>query len=354
MKMPGINISFIEKSGTAIQRGERGIVALILRGDSTGISPYEITDASGIPPEMDAWNRKQVLNVFRGYVTAPKKVIIYMLRTDAEDYADAMNALEKEEWDYLAAPRCMTDGVTEELAAWIGAMRGENRMVKAVLPESASNREYIINYATESVTDAEGNVYTAEEYCGRIAGIIAGTPMTISCTYAPLPELTDCTRLKREDMEKAATAGKLIVFHDGEKVKILRGVTSLSTETEKKGRQFRKIKIVEAMDIITNDIRRTVEDSYIGKYANSYDNKCVLISAIGNYFAGLIRDGVLSEADVGIDTVANREYLESTGVKTEDIPEEELKQASTGDRVFLRAAVKILDAIEEVELPIEI
>lgn len=77
-----------------------------------------------------------------------------------------------------------------------------------------------------------------------------GTPMTISCTYAPLPEVSDVGRLTREAMDAAVDAGKFILFHDGEKVKVARGVNSLQTTTQDKGDAWKKIKMVEVMDMI--------------------------------------------------------------------------------------------------------
>ena len=71
-------------------------------------------------------------------------------------------------------------------------------------------------------------------------------------------------------------AGKFVLLFDGTKVKTGRGVTSLTTTTSKPA-LLKKIKIVETLDLIKRDLRLLVEDEYIGKYANSYDNKCVLV-----------------------------------------------------------------------------
>lgn len=354
MGMPGINISFTEKAATVVARGSRGVIMMLIRENPEQKNPVEILTMADVPSAFLARNKKQIENALKGYVNAPRKILAYCISPNAEDYTEALQAIETETFNYLVAPSCETDGQTSVLAAWTGSMRTDGKMIKAILPNSASDKEYIINYTTESVTDEDGNHYTAEEYCSRIAGIIAGTPLNISCTYAPLPELVDCTRLGKTAMDQAVEAGKFFVFHDGEKVKTARGVTSLVTTTETKGKQFGKVKIVDAMDMITDDIRKTVEDSYIGKYANSYDNKCILISAIGNYFSDLEKSGVLSWHQVGIDTEANKRYLEEHGVKTTELSDEEIKKADTGDTVFLLANIKILDAIEEVSLPIAI
>ena len=169
-----------------------------------------------------------------------------------------------------------------------------------------------------------------------------------------MTELANCERLTKAEMDAAVEDGKLIVFHDGEKVKIARGVNSLVTTTGTKGNQFKKIKIVEAMDMINDDIIRTAEDSYLGKYANSYDNKCLLVSAISSYFNSLIKEEILSSGTVGIDIEANRNYLLSKGYDVSGMSDDDIKKADTDDKVFLNAAIKILDAIEEITLPISI
>lgn len=354
MGMPGVNISFTERAATAVSRGERGIVAIIMKDTVPAKNPVEIISVTDIPDTLTAANKKQIELALMGYVNAPKKVIAYILPENAENYADALNWLEVNKFDYLVAPTCATDEQESTITLWIKAQRAGGKKVKAVLPQHAADTEGIINYATASVTDEDENTYTAEQYCSRIAGIIAGTPMTIACTYAPLGELVNCSRMKKAEMDTAVDAGKLIVFHDGEKVKIARGVNSLTTVTSEKGNQFKKIKIVEAMDMINDDIIKTAEDSYLGKYANSYDNKCLLLSAISNYFESLIRDGILSSGSVSIDIDANRLYLAKKGVDVSDLSDDAIKTADTDDKVFMNATVKILDAIEEITLPIAI
>ena len=198
--------------------------------------------------------------------------------------------------------------------------------------------------------------FTTAEYCSRIAGLIAGTPMTISCTYAPLPEVSDVRRLPREAMDAAVDAGKFILFHDGEKVKVARGVNSLQTTTQDKGDACKKIKMVEVMDMIQTDIRTTAQDSYIGKYANSYDNKCLLVTAIKGYLVGLEQSGILQagSSSVGIDLARQEAYLQSVGTDTSKMSQQEIKEANTADKVFLEASIKILDAIEDISLNITI
>jgi Phage tail sheath protein. len=195
--------------------------------------------------------------------------------------------------------------------------------------------------------------FNAAQYCSRIAGLIAGTPATISCTFAPLPEVSDVARLSKSAMDEAIDAGKFILFHDGKKVKVGRGINSLTT-TGSKSPAFKKIKVVEAIDMIQHDIKLTAQDNYIGKYSNSYNNKCLLISAIRGYFKGLENSGLL-EADANtaeIDLDAQEAYLISKGINTSEMTENEIKVANTDDKVFLKATITILDAIEDISLSI--
>lgn len=353
MGMPSISISFTELASTAIARGERGIIAMILKDTAPDVNPFVVSSANDIPASLTDTNKEQISLALMGYVNAPKKIIVYVLGTDATSYTTALNYFKTVKFDYLVVPTVATDTKTSEIVNYVKAEREANKLIKAVLPNTVADTEGVINFATSKIY-VNDNEYDAEEYCSRIAGIIAGTPLNISCTYAPLPEATDCTRLSKADMDSAVDAGKLIVWFDGEKVKTARGVNSLTTLTEGKNTQFQKIKIIDTIDMIADDIRKTAEDNYLGKYANTYDNKCLLLSAIGNYFGQLVNDNILEGYSVAIDIDANRSYLKSKGVDVDNMTDDEIKVANTGSYVFLKATLSILDAIEDIVLPITI
>ena len=235
---------------------------------------------------------------------------------------------------------------------WVKEQRDQGKNVKAIM-NYAADHEAIINYATEKTT-VDSTEYTADQFCPRIAGLLAGTPITMSATYFVLPEVQDCTRMKKAEMDSAINEGKLILFYDGEDIRIARGVNSLKTITSEKGEQQKKIKIVDIMDTIRSDITRTVRNNWIGKVANTYDNKCLLVSAIQNYLDDLVKQSVLSAAAVEIDIEANKEYLEAAGYDTTEMSSDDLKKANTGDSVFLKASIGIVDAIEDIIMEITI
>ena len=385
MGAPSIEISFVEKATSAITRGERGIVMLWVKDalPALACNPVTVVSESDIPEGLSDTTVEQVKLAMIGYINAPKKVLVYCMgiAEDAETetvetgYRKAMTAAETIRFDYLAIPTVETDGKGEDIASWVKTMREtKKKKIKAVLPNVAADNEGIVNFTTENsirtetVTGKDGKktivdtIYTAEQYCARIAGLIAGTPMTISCTYAPLQELSDCTRLT--DNDTPVDKGEFIIFYDGEKVKAVRGVNSFVTTIDGKGESFKKIKIVEAMDMINDDIVKAAQDSYLGKYANTYSNKCLLITAISSYFAQLKRDDIISSYSVGLDAEAVRIYLKGKGLQAtlddgaikevDECSDKEIITADTGANVFLTGNVKILDAMEDIKMPIYI
>ncbi|PKM71517.1 MAG: phage tail sheath protein [Firmicutes bacterium HGW-Firmicutes-16] len=352
--LPNINISFTTAASTAVARSEKGIVAIILK-DAAANGVHILTSTSQIPAALGANNKAYIARAFMGYVNPPRKVIVYVEPATAENLTEGLAAFSAQVFDYLVGPPDITAAECEAVAAWIAAQRALGNVPKAVLPNSASNSEAIINFAAAGIMIGTAE-FTAAEYCSRIAGLIAGTPFSISCTYAPLTEVADIDRLTKAEMDAAIDAGKLILYYDGEKTKVARGVNSLTTLTDAKSASFQKIKIIEAVDLINHDIRMISQDSYIGKYSNTYDNKCVLIAAIKDYFKGLENSDILKKdaSTVGIDVEAQEAWLKAAGTDTSDMTEAEIKAANTGSQVFLKATMSILDAIEDIALNITI
>lgn len=357
MGLPNINITFKSTAAAAIARSQKGVVGLMLRDANTEAQNkgYSIRSVTDIPAALDADNRAYIERALRGYINPPKAVKVFVLPESAESFETALAHFSTVEVDYLCGPHNCTYTEAESIATWIKSRRAEHYIVKAVLPGVSADNEGIINVTTAGAV-VNGQALTPSELCSRVAGLIAGTPMTISCTYAPLPDMADLIRLNREEMDEAIDAGQFVLYHDGEKVKVARGVNSFVTTSQDKGAAFKKIKIVEAVDMIQHDIRRVCEDSYIGKYANSYDNKCVLVSAIKGYFEGLEIAGILDagKSTCEIDVNAQENYLKSQSIDTSEMSMQDIKEANTNDQVFIACSVKILDAIEDIAINVTI
>lgn len=350
--MPTINLAFRQQAQTALARSQKGVVALILRDAALAGKYFTINSKKAAPAGLGVVNMLAMELVFRGYAKPPKQVLLYVIGDDETIAADcdALKWLATQKFDYLAGPADLSEGEATVIKEWIIKQRSDNFAIfKAVLPNLAADNEAIVNFVGAGIDIGGDAPLDAAAYCVRIAGLLAGTPMAISATYAPLPEVYDITRMTAAEMDAAVSAGKLLLYHDGEKVKLGRAVNSLTSAVDK-GDIWKKIKIVETLDMLQQDLRKAIQDNYIGKFANIYANKQLLVTAITDYLAAIAKDGLIGENfSCAIDVDAQDEYLQTQGISTVNMSEDEIKQANTGTHVFLQIGVTPVDAMEDVD-----
>lgn len=351
MGLPNINIAFIGKGSSAITRSARGIVAMILR-DGTAEDPVlkQYTSLSQVDyKDLTATNYDYLKLVF---AAAPSKVMVVVIKPDAT-LEGALKVLSNYKWNYLTFP-----GITDEeiitVTSWIKEQRDQKKKTfKAILSKNAADHEGIINFTTDSIqTTITGKTHTAAEYCARMAGIFAALPLDQSGTYYNLADVSDAAT--PADPDARIDAGELIVVFDGEKHKVGRAVNSLTTYTETKTKDLSKIKIVEGKDMVQDDIKDTFADLYVGKYINNYDNKQILVAAIGNYFKTL--EGNVLDPDYGntvsVSLAGQTAYLDAQEQNTASMSETQIMTANTGSIVYLAASIKFVDAMEDLNFEI--
>ncbi|WP_456273629.1 phage tail sheath C-terminal domain-containing protein [Bacillus sp. AK031] len=354
MGLPEINITFTGKAQTLVQRSQLGIVALILKDDTGEFDSIEYKNPEEV--ETSDWtteNADYIANAFKG---DPSKVIVERLETTAVDYSAALSRLRNKRFNYLAVPAIESADVPV-IAEWVISNRTDNKKTfKAVLPNAAEDHEAIINFTTNDIKVGE-KVYDTAEFTSRIAGILAGLPFTRSATYFVLDEVDSITEI--EDPNAAVDAGELILINDGEKIKVGRGVNSLVTITPggTKNDEFKSIRVIEAMDMIHDDIYSTFDDEYVGKVNNIYDNQVIFINSVNRYFARLQTDEILdpnATNQTRIDTPAQRSAWEDAGFDTTDWDEQRVKETSFRKSVFLAGNIKIVDTMEDLDFSIAI
>ena len=348
--LPSVIVEFKQKASTAIQRGNTGIVALVLR-DSNAQGLHNIKGAYDIPSNLSEANKKYINLTLLGNVTAPSKVVAYVVGEETQ-LSDALNYLETVDFNYLVVP-AIKENERTVVKTFIEKMRNDIKVrVKAVMKLDA-DYEGIVN-STNTATMVEGEI-NVDEFCCVMAGLIAGTPLSQSVTYAVPKNVLDIPSKTKAEAETKVKNGELILVKEMGKVRVARGVNSLKTTTTEKGDLFQKIKLVDTMDLIHNDIRKTCIDTYIGKVANNYDNKCILMTAISSYFEELAKEQLIEkDFTVDIDIDKQVKYLKSIGVDTSEMDEQQIKEANTKDKVFLLANIKLVDAMEEIVLEINL
>lgn len=114
--------------------------------------------------------------------------------------------------------------------------------------------------------------------------------------------------------------------------------------------------MLEGADIIRYDIYSTFKENFVGKLNNTYDNKQNFIGAVNQYLKNLEDTVVDKENDhyVELNTTAILNYLKADGIDTDDLTEQQIKEANTGSNIFLAGKVKLLDAMEDLDLLIRL
>ena len=347
MGMPQIIIQFRTAGETALKRSTRGQVILMVKGsarESVGFSRME--QASAVIE-----NQRERMLLQLCFMGNPNKV--WLERYPEGQEAEALAGCAKRaEGGWLCAP----DMTAETVTAFVAQSRGQGAAVRAVVSTGGSpDQEGVVNLAVTGLKvtlDGVEKTVAAAEYCARVAGILAGLSLRQSATYYSLPEVT--AFVPSADPEGDIERGRLIVDQAAEGARLGRAVTSKVSERESGDRMFRKIKIVEGVDLIRKDIRTVFEQEYVGKVLNDYDSKLLLVTAINSYFSGLTG----SVFDTGrrnrasIDYEAQKRWLESQGIDTEDMSDTAILSANTGSQVFLKASVRFADAMEDLTFDI--
>lgn len=291
--------------------------------------------------------------------------------------ADALKKCADVRINYIAHP---TGNLQDQqnLASWVQSQRtNRRRTCKAVVAHYDGDNQGVINFTTdrirlnnptyqEALALADGDetavdsdipkylTYTATQYTARIAGILAGLGLDRSATYYTLSEIVDVAEY--DDIDAHIDKGELCLFDekDDNGVKIARGCNSLHSFTTEIGQDFRFIKIVEATDLIHDDIRDTFRNDYVGKVPNNYDNKMLFIAAINAYLNSLegnVLERTSSESNyVEIDYDKNLAYAKAQGTDISDLKEQEVLEYNTGTNVFLRGKITPVNAMEDLTL----
>ena len=367
--LPQVLINFRTQGTTAIKRSARGIVTMILHdGAKNEIQQFRISDTTDIPDEI--LSEKSVELVKLCLKGTPLRVLLYVIPeagTEVEpdghlaDQSDVLDLIQTVKWNYICAPT--SEGTEQsDLADWIKAQRNNKRKTfKAVCAKQEADHEGVINFCTDNIvavngTDENGDptytTYNAVQYSARIAGILAGLALDRSATYFSLTEVQSVESYP--DIEERIDKGQFLLFDemDGNGVKVARACNSLKTFTTDKGEDFRFIKIIEAVDMITDDIRDTWKKFYVGKVINDYNHKMLFIAAIMVYFDE-IKGNVLDRDGgnvVDIDENAQKNYAILKGEDIDKMSAMDIRKFNTGTKVMLSGKVKPVNAMEDLTI----
>ncbi len=397
--MPNINVVFEGLVDSAVTRSSKGTACLILQDDILfersilNLSSYTIEDTipdiediipdieDTIPEVEDAIPEVEdttltlsnaIVKTYKGFTEVEEadysadnyKIIEEVFYSDvvtlivislpsAYSFNDIKKYITKNvNWVTYTAP---SRAEQKKLADFVKLEnKSRTRRMKCIcygLEIVESDDMHIVNYTNETLTgtdDIDKNVYA---YLGRLLGILTACRLDQSVTYNILTDLNSVDDIDEKD--EAIGSGQFILVNDDEGVRIARGVNSLQTINTNSTVDMRYIAIVEAMDLIYEDIVTTFKNTYLGKFKNSYDNQVLLITAINSYFKELSKEDILDpnyNNNCYVDVDTQRAKWVSNGVTdAEDWSELEVKYNTWRTNVYLRANIKILNAMEDLE-----
>ena len=106
--------------------------------------------------------------------------------------------------------------------------------------------------------------------------------------------------------------------------------------------------------MITDDIRDTFKNSYVGKVINDYNHKMLFIAAILVYFRNL-KGNVLDDSPTAINTVdideaAQKDYAILHGDDVTKMTVQQIREYNTGTQVLLAGRITPVNAMEDLRI----
>lgn len=348
MGQPNLTIAFHKAAEEVVSRLKNGIVAVIVRDAGATAGLYTLADPEDMPSGLGAEVQAYITRAFLGGDGKPQKVLLSVIGAEDDLVEVGCAALASSDFDYLACPADVEAEEMTAAVAWLEGVRKKYCIGKLVLPGHKADNMAVVDFVATGIVSG-GQTCTAGDYCSRIAGVLAGTPIESSATATPLEEVTGVDEIA--DPDTAADSGQLILIHDGRKVKLGRAVNSLTSVTGDMSESLKKIKIVEALDLIRSRCRMVIDDKYI-RMANSYDNKLLLVSQIHDFLQTLEGEGVIQTGSsyVELNLDKQKQWLKETGTDVSGMTDQEILKADTGSWVFIRMGGVVLDAMEDFDL----
>ena len=344
---PSISIAFKTLATTAIQRSERGTVCLILQDTKATQKWYTFKTIADV--ETEKWDKESIKYINLAMHYGAFKILIRVIQS-GEDTSKVLKDLEMRKFNWLAYPKA-SETEDQTVVNWVKQQFGNTGVIGKTV-------KYVSSFADKTdhvaiVELANGGTYksiygdfTAQEYTVAIAGLIAGMPLNRSADNYTMSDLKSV-----EDYEPKL--GKFSLYNDEEVVKVNYGVNSKTTFDSTWKKDTRKIKVVEGMCFIVDDIRDTFKNYWLGNYINDYDNKMNFCSNITKVYFKEMSPNILNgdyDNKVEIDIEAHKKVIITDGLEVNSMTDLEILQYSTGEDVYLTGDVRFVDTMASLSL----
>jgi len=351
MGLPKIEIIFKQLAVTAVKRSQLGIVGLIVKEPSKNWDVKVYKDITDIK-DTD-YTANTVALVKDTFEYTPNKVFVFNVGSGT--LTDTLKKVAQERVNWLGLGYDGKDGDTTTLVSWIKSVRKAGKTYKAVVFNATKpDNKGIVNLMNDKVTfvDNRGEV-DGWQYVPTVLGMLAGLPMTRSATSFLCGNLKDVSIFN--DIDDTIDKGGFCLYKDEGDIRVARACTSLQEITQDETEDMKDIIIIESMDLMRDDIYSTFK-KWIGKYKNKYDNQVLFFTAINAYFKELEREDILDkEYDNYSEVDVEAQRLAWLGVGKAEVAEwedEKVKKTAFKKKVFMKANIKILNAVEDFKFTI--
>lgn len=351
MGLPIISVEFKKLATTAITRSTRGVLAVILQDATSEVAWTSKAYTTLADVKKEEFSEANYAILSRAFTAGPYQVIAVRVGSGGT-MEDAQATLDNLTYNWVCA---VPASFQADLVAYVKSINTPRRVrkVKALVYNQAEADDmHIVSVANGSVTLKNASETVAmTDYLPRLAGLLAACPMDQSVTYAALDDLEAAAAVS--NLDTAIDSGSLCLFQDDDVIRIARGVNTLQTVAGDTTEDMKKIAVVEAMDLIQEDIIRTFKTNYLGKKKNSADNQALFVADILTYLNALAEETVLEKNEpisAEVDVAAMRKAWEAAGTSTADLTDAQVKKKTFGSQVFVAAQAHVLDAMEDMNM----
>lgn len=331
---PGLYINFVQAATAQIEGGLRGTVGIPVKTYDGTAEEGAFYTIGNITEATELFGADNVNPIRLALVGGARYVLAYAV-PETETVEVTFTKFDARSFNVFAFAGEATADERTKAKAWVIASAKNRKHFTVVVGgtstedqtpatgdtrSKALNEGYIVNVGDGAIVD--GVPYSSGQYAAYIAGLIAGTPINESITYKQVLADDVTRRRTNAEIEASLAAGTLVLFHDGDVVKIEQGLTT-------SGEKIRKI---SARQQIATDIEKTARDNYIGRLQNNEDGQMAFMNAIKAYL----------------------EVMETNGVLTNIVVQADPERPAVGDRFFVRVSYTEIDSMEQAFLSINI
>lgn len=222
---------------------------------------------------------------------------------DGKAHTEALTAFEVEAFNTIGY--CGTDETTKALyGAFVKRLRNDEGVkIVGFLNDYAGDDVGLVSI-DNGVYLNDGTHIPAEKAVAWYAGASAGAEVNESLTNTAYDDAVRVdTKYTKSQMKAAIKAGKVVFYEDGDKVRVLTDINSLTTFGNGVNEDWTSNRVIRVLDNWAMDIARIFGESYIGIQTNNNNGRNLLkadVAALGDQYEKIDAISDFSPDDITI------------------------------------------------------